>query len=70
MPKGYAKRGKKYRYIDARKYLDVRRTIMEILIANGCLKPDGKMPTGERFWYHDTLDASPIKGLNYTQSQS
>lgn len=61
---------KKYNYREARKYLGVRRLTMEKLIETGCLRPDGKLPTGKRFWYAGTLDASPIKGQNYTQSQS
>lgn len=69
MPKGYPKRGKKYRYQTARIYLDVRKIRFEELIRNGLLPPDGKLPTGERFWYADTLDKSPIKGLNYRRSE-
>lgn len=68
MPTGYPNRGRKLKYLEARRYLGVRRLTMEKLIATGCLRPDGKFPTGERFWYIDTLDKSPIKGLNYTQS--
>lgn len=67
MPTGYPIRGKKYKYLEARRYLDLRKTTFEILMVKGCLRPDGKFPTGERFWYADTLDGSPIKGFN-TQS--
>jgi hypothetical protein len=68
MPTGYPLRGHKYRYLEARKYLCLRKLTMDRLIESGCLHPDGKFPTGERFWYQDTLDRSPIKGVEYTQS--
>lgn len=68
MPTGFPKRGKKYKYLEARKYLSLKRSTFNMLIEKGVLKPDGKMPTGERFWYVDTLDRSPIKGVDYTQS--
>lgn len=68
MPTGYPVRGRKMKYLEARKYLDVRRQRFNQLIESGTLRPDGKLPTGERFWYADTLDKSPIKGLNYGKS--
>jgi hypothetical protein len=59
---------KRYRYLEARKYLGVRKTTFDRLIERGILAPDGKLPDGKLFWYGETLDRSPIKGLNYTQS--
>lgn len=68
MPTGYPRRGRKLRYLEARKYLCLRRLTFNSLIESGCLRPDGKMPDGSRFWYLDTLDRSPIKGVEYTKS--
>ena len=68
MPSGYPRRGRKYRFLEARHYLDISSRTFKMLIETGTVKPDGKMPTGERFWYADTLDRSPITGLNYRES--
>jgi hypothetical protein len=69
MPTGFPKRGKKFRFLDARNYLGIKSKSFRLLIERGILPPDGRMPTGESFWYADTLDRSPIRGTMTDSAQ-
>lgn len=54
---------RKYRKYQACTYLGIKMDMFDRLLESGGIPPaDGRMGTGERYWYGKTLDTSPIYG--------